>query len=493
MQLFHCRSSERYSSYQHHVEADACAPHVRFEAFVASASYNFWSYVRWSSTLFLHVLFIRVDLPRDTKITNFDSSRLIKQNIIKLDISMHNEFLRVDIIKSFNHHLEQKLGVILLQLPSFPHIAEQISALAEFHDKANMLICFKRIIHPDNTVMATLFQDRHFLHHASLLFFLISQNFFLDRLDGHQVFRYLVACQIDFPKGSSSQHTTNSIELTCWSFHAWVFIKVKFNHLLQFRNVFVVLVDLLLIGTLWFHRKCHWVLSGTYHRFWSVACRESWRLVLDVIFHLFLEILTDVEGELWFYGGLVLLDQLSFWLWLILKGYLWIHDGLRRDWIWSILIWIRWETSTIWLLLCAALAWLMLLFYYGVFNFLTLVLLFFFMITYWAGGLLLAFLLGAVGQRIYHPLLLCQFQSRWTHLPLWFLRLLRERWFCQLNVLLEWRLAEDGIISFLCFLHKNFGLYRQLQFSTAAIQLGLETRQVRFDFLSLFLLHFQRW
>ena len=232
MQLFHCRSPEWYSSYQHHVEADTCAPHVRFETFVTSASYYFWSYVRRSSALFLHEFFFGVNLPRDSKVANLDSTRLIKQNIIKLNISMHNKLLCVDIVEPFNHHLEQKLGVILLQFPSFSHIAEQISTLAEFHDKTYMLICFKRIIHPYNTIMTTLFQDRHFLHHASLLFFFISQNLFLDWLDGDQVFRYLMACQIDFSESSSSQYTTNSVKFTCWTFHAWVFIEVKFYRFL---------------------------------------------------------------------------------------------------------------------------------------------------------------------------------------------------------------------------------------------------------------------
>jgi hypothetical protein len=77
--------------------------------------------------------------------------------------------------------------------------------------------------------MITLLQDGKFLHNlllfrmlttfcrhhycTFLLLFRAPKKFFIDRLDGNQLFTYLMRSQIDFPECTPSQDSTDPVEL----------------------------------------------------------------------------------------------------------------------------------------------------------------------------------------------------------------------------------------------------------------------------------------
>lgn len=76
---------------------------------------------------------------------------------------------------------------------------------------------------------------------------LVSQNSVLDGLDCDQVLRYLVARQIDFSKGASAQHSTNSIEVTGTFHHATGLSEIGFNVFFEALDVTVILLHLELL------------------------------------------------------------------------------------------------------------------------------------------------------------------------------------------------------------------------------------------------------
>jgi len=86
---------------------------------------------------------------------------------------MDHELLLVDVIQAFHQHLEQVFGVVFLQLPSLPYIAEQVTTLTQFHHEANVLVRLKRIIQLHHTVMSTLLKDRQLLHNSPFLLLLV--------------------------------------------------------------------------------------------------------------------------------------------------------------------------------------------------------------------------------------------------------------------------------------------------------------------------------
>lgn len=82
VEFLHVTSSKRNRSKKHDIETHTCAPHVNLEAAVAFTSDYFWGDVSRSTALIVHNLFVRLHLPRHSKITNLDSPRLIEQDVV---------------------------------------------------------------------------------------------------------------------------------------------------------------------------------------------------------------------------------------------------------------------------------------------------------------------------------------------------------------------------------------------------------------------------
>ena len=98
---------------------------------------------------------------------------------------MNNELFGVQVIEALDKLLEQVLCIELFELPPLPHIAEKVTALAQLHDEAHVLVGFKAVVKTHYIRVAALLQNGYLLHNAPLLLFFISQHFFLDALDCH--------------------------------------------------------------------------------------------------------------------------------------------------------------------------------------------------------------------------------------------------------------------------------------------------------------------
>ena len=53
---------------------------------------------------------------------------------------MNHKLLGVNVMQPAHHLLEQVFGVVFFQLAPLADVAEQVSALAEFHHEAHMLV-----------------------------------------------------------------------------------------------------------------------------------------------------------------------------------------------------------------------------------------------------------------------------------------------------------------------------------------------------------------
>ncbi len=86
MKLLHSLSLEWYSTIKHSEKNNSSAPQIDIKT-IASVSQYFRCYISWRATLFSHNL-IRLNLPRDSKVGNFDISLAIKQDVVQFDISV---------------------------------------------------------------------------------------------------------------------------------------------------------------------------------------------------------------------------------------------------------------------------------------------------------------------------------------------------------------------------------------------------------------------
>lgn len=115
-----------------------------------------------------------------------------------------------------------------------------------------MLARLKRVIQFDDVLVRTLLQDTHLLHQPPFVLLLIAKNGVLDRLDGDQMLGHLVAREIDFAKGASSQNSTNTIEITGTLDHVADLAKIGLDMLFQPLDIVVVLLHLLFLRV---HRR----------------------------------------------------------------------------------------------------------------------------------------------------------------------------------------------------------------------------------------------
>ena len=125
--------------------------------------------------------------------------------------------------------------------------------------------------------MITLFQDCHFLHDSLLLLFLVSKNFFVNWLYGDQMLANFVTRQVDFSKSSTSQDSTNSIKVTWTRLNRPIFFEIHLNLLLQFLDVFIVLLNL----GLW---RCLGCNITIFRLTWRTG--RTWLLEVDVLLNI---------------------------------------------------------------------------------------------------------------------------------------------------------------------------------------------------------------
>lgn len=85
----------------------------------------------------------------NSEVANLDSLLAVKQNVVKLDISMDNRSA-VDVSKPIGNLFEYKLGIRLLQLGLSLDQSEQITTSSVLHDHQQMLTRLEHLQKPNN-------------------------------------------------------------------------------------------------------------------------------------------------------------------------------------------------------------------------------------------------------------------------------------------------------------------------------------------------------
>ena len=57
-----------------------------------------------------------------TEVTDFNVTRLVDQNVVKLDIAMYNKFTLVNILQTSYNLLEEVAGVVFFEAATFANI-----------------------------------------------------------------------------------------------------------------------------------------------------------------------------------------------------------------------------------------------------------------------------------------------------------------------------------------------------------------------------------
>lgn len=90
MELLHACSLEGHRTDQHSIQADARRPDIHFEPFIALVLEDLWGDISGRPTLLGHALLVSLNLAGDAKVSNLDPTVGIKEDIIKLDVSVHD-------------------------------------------------------------------------------------------------------------------------------------------------------------------------------------------------------------------------------------------------------------------------------------------------------------------------------------------------------------------------------------------------------------------
>lgn len=118
----------------------------------------------------------------------------------------------MDVLQSLDNLFEQELSNVFLQLSSSPHVSQQITAAAHFHDVDDVGIIFKALVEPDDIGVANSLQDFVFLDDF-LVGGLVAHERLVDGLQRHELGGQPVDSQVDLAKGSFSNHLADFIVL----------------------------------------------------------------------------------------------------------------------------------------------------------------------------------------------------------------------------------------------------------------------------------------
>jgi hypothetical protein len=105
VQVLHIVGFKRHRAIQKCEQDYSCTPQICLESLVALVSYNFWCYVRGSTTLLLHNLPFLYSF-RDTKVCDLDLAFAVQKNVVELDVTMKN-FFAVDVPNALNYLFEE--------------------------------------------------------------------------------------------------------------------------------------------------------------------------------------------------------------------------------------------------------------------------------------------------------------------------------------------------------------------------------------------------
>lgn len=90
VQLLHACCFEGHRPDQHGIQADTRRPYIHFEPLIAFVLEDLWGDISGRPTLLGHALLVSLNLAGDAKVSNLDPTVGIKEDIIKLDISVYD-------------------------------------------------------------------------------------------------------------------------------------------------------------------------------------------------------------------------------------------------------------------------------------------------------------------------------------------------------------------------------------------------------------------
>lgn len=128
VQVTNLISLEGHISVEHGVETDSCTPDVDGEALITHVLNNFRSYVGRGAAL-LEKEFVFLNSATYSEITDLDISMAVKQNIVKLYITVRDTVL-VEIGDALHDLLEHKLSILFSELSSLAHVVEKVATRA---------------------------------------------------------------------------------------------------------------------------------------------------------------------------------------------------------------------------------------------------------------------------------------------------------------------------------------------------------------------------
>jgi hypothetical protein len=107
---------------------------------------DFRSHVSWGSTRILCI--VGLDLPRNAKISHPQIASIIKDQILRFQITMDN-FTSVHILETEHDAGEEKAGFLLLELAFIAEVVAQIASVAVVHDQVEVLAVLEGADHVD--------------------------------------------------------------------------------------------------------------------------------------------------------------------------------------------------------------------------------------------------------------------------------------------------------------------------------------------------------
>ena len=117
------------------------------------SAHHFGSHVARSSTCVSAV--VGLDYPCDTQIGGSKVTLVIKDQVLRLDISV-DDVVEVEILKTDQNGSDEEFCFHLLEAPSAAHMVAEISSDQEIHDEVEVLSVLEGVGHVDDERMFQL-------------------------------------------------------------------------------------------------------------------------------------------------------------------------------------------------------------------------------------------------------------------------------------------------------------------------------------------------
>ena len=164
-----------------------------------------------------------VDTPTDTEIANLHVSLAVQQDVVKLDISMHNAN-RVHVRDPLHDLLKEILGILFCQFSPLSHVVKKIAARAKFHHNQVVLRCLECLQQLNVTRVLYRLQYVDLLHHLALrtlLLYLV----FIRRLYRHELPGQAMQAKIYLTKGAFSKNLADFVQFDSCLWHLVVLLE----------------------------------------------------------------------------------------------------------------------------------------------------------------------------------------------------------------------------------------------------------------------------